>query len=418
MIAACLKVVGIFVAMLTAWVNSGDWAINRWWGGLVTGFLLIALLLPWHKRFANPRAIHVQMIAALIFAIVGHQFDLIQSSYANFDLLAANERFQLLIGWNKFDVNNVHALGSLFVIVPVVLASWQYGFVGMFGSLGLAGALYVGAPLWLPSDTFNWWFYAVRGFVLLGVTLILATIVTNLGQEQRRKQAQLAAANAKLSEQAIVMEQLATSRERNRLARELHDTLAHTLSGTAVQLGAVEMLLQHDVKAASAEIASAKSQVRKGLHEARRAINALRATPLEELGLTEALRQHVQAVTERNGWTLQRNIETLPTLAPHVEQTIYRIVEEALSNIERHAGASSVWISAENTAQSLTFTIRDNGIGFDPTTQHADRFGLVGMNERAALIAGVLTVTSKRERGTTIQLTVPISPLSVEHLNG
>ena len=410
-VAAALKIVGTVVAMLTARLNSGTWAWERWWGSMLTGAILLLWLLPWHTLFRHPKAINVQMISALIFTIVAHQLDLAQSSYAPYGLLLGDQRFQLLVGWDRHDVNNIHSLGSLFVMVPVILASWHYSYWGMWSSMGLAGLLYLAAPLWLPSDSFNWWFYGVRGFVMLGTTLILAYIVTNLAIEQRRKQVALTAANAKLSEQAIVMEQLATSRERNRLARELHDTLAHSLSGTAVQLEAVQVLLNVDPAAATVELKNARDQIRLGLGEARRAITALRATPLEEFGLAEALRQRIQTIAERNQITPHIAISSPPLLLPHTEQTLYRITEEALINIEKHAEAADLWVTLSNDTEQkkLTLTIRDNGRGFDPTAQPPSaHFGLIGMHERANLINGILSIDSKVDVGTTINLSLSI----------
>ena len=130
-VAAALKVVGVFIAMLTARLNSDTWAWEQWWGAMTTGVILLLWLFPWYTLFHYPKAINVQMISALIFAIVAHQLDLLQSSYSPLEPLVADQRFQVLIGWSKNDLNNVHALGALFVMVPVILASWHYSYWGM-----------------------------------------------------------------------------------------------------------------------------------------------------------------------------------------------------------------------------------------------------------------------------------------------
>ncbi|HFC12315.1 MAG TPA: sensor histidine kinase [Anaerolineae bacterium] len=411
--AAALKVVGILTAMTTAYVTSGTWALNRWWGALATAIMLLILLLPWHRLSKYPQAIHIQFITALIFAICAHQLDLIQSSNVPYSDLALNVRFQELLGWSQMEANNVHALGSLFTIVPVVLASWHYGFWGTVSSLGLAGLLYVGAPFWLPDGSFNWWFYAVRGFVLLGVTMILAFVVGILADAQRRKQAELEAAHIKLAEQAAMMEQLATSRERNRLARELHDTLAHSLSGTAVQLQAVGTLMKVDVGAASAELRTAQAQIKSGLAEARRAIAALRANPLAEHGLAQAICQHAHTIAQRSAIHITCDIDTLPTLTPLIEQTFYRIAAEALVNAEKHSQANTVRVelgleTGGKGQEKMVLIVADDGVGFVPDEATHDRqFGLVGMRERAEMISAELNIHSQPQSGTQITLSIP-----------
>ena len=412
-VAAALKVLGILVAMTTAQLTSGTWGFDRWAMGLATGLLLLILLFPWYRRFNSLRAVHVQVILALSFAIASQYVDVIYSSHVAFDPLAQNDRFNLVLGWSLDQINNVHALGILFTMVPIVLASWHYGVWGMLASLGLNGLLYMSLPLFVPADAFNWWFYAVRGFVLLGTTLILAFVVGTLASQQRKREQQLAAANAKLAEQAAVMEQLATSRERNRLARELHDTLAHSLSGTAVQLQAVKTLMKVDVAAASAELTTAQNQIKSGLAEARRSIAALRASPLEELGLANALHERATALAERAGITINCTIDPLPPLPPLTEQTIYRIADEALVNAEKHAQADKIALrlgkeNGEKGKENIILTVTDNGIGFDTATPTpSGHFGLIGMTERAMLVNATLTITSELQSGTTITLTIP-----------
>lgn len=417
--AVALKVLGVLIAMMTAYVTTRTWAYERWWMALVSGLFLLGYLSIWRQvqgRFSAEIA-HWHLIGGLFMAIMMHQVDLYQSVHVPIELWLENPQFTALMGWSEQDANNVHALGALFTIVPVVLASWQYGLVGMLPALMLAGSLYVGAPLVVPQPTFNWWFYAVRGFVLLGVTLILATVVMMLAEAQRRKQRELAEANVKLAEQAVLMEQLATSRERNRLARELHDTLAHSLSGTAVQLQAVGTLMQVDVAAASAELRSAQSQIKAGLTEARRAISALRASPLEELGLVEAIRQRANIISERSGIPITTTMDSPPSLSQVVAQTLYRIVDEALVNAEKYSQASHIDIMLRVVGGGVVLTIADDGVGFEQGAvsdfgelRDTEKYGLRGMHERAQLIDGELNIASVLGHGTTIQL-------RVEHVN-
>ena len=414
--AAVLKIIGIFTAMGTAFATSGIFAFDRWGGALISAVILLLIVLPWGRWFGRKIPYtHTQLIIALAVTILFQYGDVLYSSYVPYEPLAVNDRFQLLLGWSLQDVNNVHALGFLFTMVPIILATWHYGVWGMLISLGFNATLYVLLPLALPNDTFNWWFYTVRGFVLLGMTLIVAFVVHTLASAQRRRQAQLSAANGKLAEQAAalakqaaVMEQLATSRERNRLARELHDTLAHSLSGTAVQLQAVQTLMKFDMAEASAELKTAQAQIKHGLQEARRAIAALRSSPLEELGLANALCNRCDVLSDRMGIPIQCNIQPLPTLPPLTEQTIYRVADEALVNAEKYARANEIWLTLTVVGEQLTLSVKDNGVGFEIEAQEnrPNHFGIIGMHERAALINAQLSIESVIGQGTIVQLQI------------
>jgi two-component system sensor histidine kinase DegS len=149
---------------------------------------------------------------------------------------------------------------------------------------------------------------------------------------------------------------------------------------------------------------------RNGLNEARRAIQSLRITPLEDLGLLLALRNLAISSAERNGATIDiRMPKELPALGPEVEHGIYRIVEEALRNIEQHARASHVDLWLEQKDHLLSLTIHDNGHGFiSDWADQEDRFGLRGMRERAEEIGGHLNIASQPGIGSTILLQIEL----------
>lgn len=422
-VAAGLKLVGVLTALITGNLLVQEWMLAKWTASLLLGTALFLWLLPWPQRFPGRglRLAQVQLVAALALAVISPYLELIQSARSSFEPLLSLPLFTSRLNWTVEQINNIHALGLLFVMVPVVLASWQYGFRGLWLSQGLAGLLYLVTPFLLPPDAFTWGIYAVRGFVLLGTTLIVAFIVSTLATAQRRQQtvaaavnAQLAAANRKLAQQTAVLEQLAISQERNRLARELHDTLAHSLSGTAVQLQAVHTLLQHDPQAAAVELGEAQKQIRHGLDESRRAIAALRASPLEELGLAKAVRQRAQNVAERSGLSLACWIDDhLPHLHPLAEQTLYRIAEEALMNVEKHAQAREVGLRLYNgqttngEQREVVLEVWDNGVGFDVVrAMRNGRYGLLGMAERADLIGAALRIDSQPGKGSRITCSI------------
>jgi signal transduction histidine kinase len=226
-------------------------------------------------------------------------------------------------------------------------------------------------------------------------------LVTALRADHQR----LAAANRQLAQRAATAEQLAESRERNRLARELHDTLAHSLTGLSVQLKALETLLVHDPARAHVQLLETQGTVRTGLQEVRRAIQALRATPLEDLGLAEALRQLCTRLSERSGAVVRHDIADLPSLDPLTEQTIYRIAETALANVEQHAGAATITVRLKPAPDGrLQLEVTDDGVGFDPASVPDNRFGLAGMAERAQLIGAAFHIEATPGKGARVLL--------------
>lgn len=286
--------------------------------------------------------------------------------------------------------------------VPVVLATWQYGRRGLNITMTIVVAGNLLAVL-LPQNT-----PAARAALLvdlagrLAIIGLVAIVVERLAAAQRREQAALEDANRRLAARAATVEQLTESRERNRLAREMHDTLAHSLTGLSVQLQALGRLMASDPDAAQAQLIAAQATVRDGIGEARRSIQALRATPLADLGLSEALRQLCRSYAERIAIDFDCHIDEVGALDPATEQAIYRTAEAALANVEQHAGAAQVGVWLAQTEGTLTLTVRDDGAGFDVATVADDRFGLAGMRERAAEIGATLDVKSVPGAGTEV----------------
>jgi signal transduction histidine kinase len=329
----------------------------------------------------------------------------------------------LLIGYYWWPSGNpLQTPFVIFFFVMLVLVAWQYPFSFVFAYvLGLS--LY---QFWVFSsktdlplgfDVMGW--LVLQAVMMLLVGYVIVTLVS-VQREQRAALAkayeQQAAANARLKRYAAAVEELTISRERNRLARELHDTLAHSLSAIAVQLEAARSLWQANPEAAREMLDKADESARTGLTEARRSLRALRASPLQDLGLVPALQNLAETAAERAGASLELHApDQLPqNLSPSVEQGIYRIAQEALENVVRHAGASTIIVHLERHDHRLSLNIEDDGQGTDvvamtTSKSHADRhLGILGMQERAELIGGQLEMTSREGQGTRVRLTVSI----------
>jgi signal transduction histidine kinase len=264
--------------------------------------------------------------------------------------------------------------------------------------------LVIGIEIWLLRGS-------MRGFVLslfprIAVLYGFPVIAGYLADTWRREHSALREANRQLRGYAATIEHLATSRERVRLARAMHDTLAHTLAGLVIQLEAVDALQEVDPKAAQMQLSKASQEARAGLEEARRAILDLRSAPVEEHGLEEALEQLVRRFGQRSGIRASWSLRGAPTpLLPVQANAIYRIAEEALSNVERHSGATSLDVALEYGA-GISLEIHDDGSGFDPHSVDRDHYGLIGIRERATLVDGIVDIASAPGAGTTLAVRI------------
>ena len=199
--------------------------------------------------------------------------------------------------------------------------------------------------------------------------------------------------------------------ERNRLAREIHDTLAQGLTATGLQLESAEALLDHEAGAARAResLRRALSLTRSNLEEARRSVLDLRAAPLEGRSLPEALKSLVNRWEAETGVSTRfKAINGSHPLPPRVEVALYRICQEALTNVARHADAGRVTVRLLVTPEEVRLVVMDDGRGFDPSSVAAQRHGIIGMKERADTVGGLLEVESAANEGTRLEVAVPL----------
>jgi signal transduction histidine kinase len=262
----------------------------------------------------------------------------------------------------------------------------------------------------LPFTSRDSVLYSLYLALLAARTFIVCALSAGMGwllDRQREQERALDEANLKLVHHASTIEELAISQERNRLARELHDTLAHSLTATAVQLEAVSAVWEADERAARDMLGQALHTTRAGLSGARRALQALRASPLEEVGLAVAVGNLARSAAARANLTLELDVPPrLDHVPPDIAQCVYRVAEEALANVVRHAKARQLVVALACANDHLSLAIADDGCGFGPADVEPARYGLKGMRERAELIGGLLTVAPTHGGGTTVKLNV------------
>jgi nitrate/nitrite-specific signal transduction histidine kinase len=210
--------------------------------------------------------------------------------------------------------------------------------------------------------------------------------------------------------------QMAVMEERNRMAREIHDTLAQGFSGIILQLEAAEQALGSDIPALQRHLNQARNLARKSLAEARRSVWNLRPQALEQRPLADAIKQEVDKFSQSTKVNAKFSISgDRRDLPPEVEAGILRIFQESMTNVKKHAKATEVEVKLTFNESAVELTVRDNGVGFKPKilddggkgVKKRDTFGLISMRERARGLGGTFEVQSQTGKGTLVKIAIP-----------
>jgi len=222
----------------------------------------------------------------------------------------------------------------------------------------------------------------------------------------------LAAHAGVLMEHARLYEQsreLSVLDERNRLARELHDATTQTLFSLRLAVETAAALVATDPARAATELDAARSLVDATFAELRALVFELRPPTLDADGLVTTVRKHLEVAGRAHGLQVQLTAQGADELSPQTEREVFRIVQEAVTNVLRHARASTLEVDLAFDPGRVTLTVRDDGVGFDPAARliRSRRLGLTSMRERARALGGRLTVESAPGKGTTVLAEVP-----------
>jgi NarL family two-component system sensor histidine kinase LiaS len=199
---------------------------------------------------------------------------------------------------------------------------------------------------------------------------------------------------------------LATLEERNRLARDLHDSVKQQVFATAMQVGAARELLPGNPVAAEGRLAEAEQLARQAQQELNTLIRELRPAGLENKGLVKALREYLVDWSKQSGVETDLRLQGERILPLDIEQALYRVTQEALANITRHSGATCVEIHLTWESTRVRLSIVDNGHGFDTQVAEGKGVGLQSMRERVQESSGIFTVESN-DRGTRLEAVIP-----------
>ena len=372
------------------WAVTGSPELNSVWKvALFTVLMIIHITLYWfspwvfrHLRWLVPYLI----VQGLIAFTMGLQVRLTGFSFGLYPGLIG-----LVIGMPVKKIGRIVAIG-FFLVLSLV------NYIVVAGS---------GAALW--------W---VLGMVPV-VLFVIMYVSMYLRQAEAREQAQillkdLETANRQLTEYANRVEDLTIAGERQRMARELHDTLSQGLAGLILQLEAVDAHLSGGrSERAKAIVQETMEQARSTLTDARRVIDDLRTTRTLELG--EAARQEAGHFITATGIPCEVEISCPVSPSIAITEAGIRAITEGLTNIARHARATNTWlkISFLDERNELEIALRDDGVGFNPEEVEVGHYGLLGMRERVRLAGGRLEVHSEAGKGTQLVIRFPLeNPLN------
>jgi signal transduction histidine kinase len=247
----------------------------------------------------------------------------------------------------------------------------------------------------------------------LGAGFVFITAFTRATDNERLARQQLEVVNRQLAEYAAQVEQLATMRERNRLARDVHDSLGHYLTVINVQLEVVAKLIESDPVRAREAAVKAKALASEGLAEVRRSVAALRPSPLDDRPLPDAIRQLADAARESGLLVTFDQAGTARPLAAEIETTLYRTLQEALTNIHKHAHASSASVRLTFEPESVRLYICDNGVG---RRSDEDHVGLSALRERVGALNGSVVAENQPQGGFRLEVALPYPPAGSDEL--
>ena len=261
------------------------------------------------------------------------------------------------------------------------------------------------------------WDWRLSNILLFSLTLVFALLLINalLAERQSREQLeithqQLEITNQQLCQYALRIEDQATLQERNRIAREIHDGLGHTLVAQTIQINNTLLFWESNNDKALTFLKQAKELGAEALLEIRRSLSVLRSNPLQGQSLKSAIEKLLTDFQQTTGIEPDCKIDVPHTLPTEVNTAIYRIVQESLTNICKHAQATSVSVGLLAHTGMIHLSIEDNGKGFNPT-QNTTGFGLQGMRERAVALGAQLHLHSQLGTGCCISVSLPLSKL-------
>lgn len=383
---------GLYVVRLLAIITFLATGALPWlfWHQVATGWVALAILwaalvfsrdLPWRHHYLTLAAFPV----VLAWLAVSRLDQFLLVAIPMVALIAGVTTWTGWVFWRH--ANRTGSRGARFVAISFAL--WGLHHLD-YPFLRARGA-------WQP-----WGYFLDIAFELaVGVGFGLM-VLSDLATRLQARTAEL----ARLQQRRVAQDE----GTRRRLSRELHDESAQTFSAVRLELGMLRESAGDDLRD---RIDRVVSLVDDGIRGVRRVISDLRPSQLDDLGLIAAIRAHAEEVATRHGLELDLDLASgLPSLDAEVELSLFRAVQESLSNVVRHAGASSVRVSLHGDQRRLRLEVADNGRGLQAghdigMFERAGHLGLAGMNERISALGGTMSISSGENSGVTVSVAVP-----------
>ncbi len=259
----------------------------------------------------------------------------------------------------------------------------------------------------LKSFDLTVWMLKVNSSLSFGLALLLVMLLINALLDERQSRAKLVVALEQLRQYSRRIEDQSTLQERNRIAREIHDSLGHTLTAQSIQLDSASLLQSTNPQEANVFLQEAKLLCKQALQEVRHSVAALRTDPFRDKLLEQIATELIKEFRVTTAIEPTYAICIAHPLPTEVVAASYRVLQEALTNIARHSAATEVMVHLLSKEGILHLKILDNGKGFDPS-QNSTGFGLQGMQERVTALGGQFDLLSQPGHGCQIVIRVPL----------
>jgi signal transduction histidine kinase len=251
---------------------------------------------------------------------------------------------------------------------------------------------------------------SIIGTILFGLVLAFVLLLVNALLTERQSRQNLAIAHEQLQRYSLRIEDQATLQERNRIAHEIHDSLGHALTAQSILLENALLFSQSNTEKTQTFLKEAKLLGATALKNIRQSVATLRSDPLQGQSLEKAIATLIQDFCRITNITPNSKILLSYPITSEVSTAVYRITQEALTNISKHSNATKATLQLETKAGGLYLTVADNGQGFNPE-QNTTGFGLHGMRERAITLEGRCKIISHPGEGCRIAVDIPLAKL-------
>ena len=307
----------------------------------------------------------------------------------------------------------LHILPTLYLIV-VMRSCFLFKSTGRWIVTGIVFILFLGDQYKYilraipadPEQQIHFAMHIVAETLVFGLGIFFVLQLTNKVLTERQMRQKLAQANEQLQEYSQKVEELATVQERNRIARDIHDSLGHALTSLNIQMQTAVKLWEKEPVQAHSFLTQAQSLGKTAMQEVRKSISTLREDAKDEQPLEARIETLIDDYRKGTGLFICTNICRCGSVPKPVAKTIYRTIQEALTNIFKYAEATEVTIKLRTTINELSLTIEDNGKGFDPK-QKRSGFGLRGMQERIISVNGQFKLITSPGKGCRIEVIIP-----------